>query len=334
VDSGGVWRIDTINPDGSGRQTLTRCRTVPGTCGFEFFAWSPDGKRFAFERHQTLYNGSEPSKPVHDDVRLFVVSADGSGETRIPGCGRPWLACGTFTWAPDNRRIAFSRGGSVYVVDTLGGRPVRIIHGHCCSGGPFWSGGPFLSPNGSSILFGSTRGGIYRVNGDGSGLTRLARGSSPSWSPDGRRIVFVSPGNGRPGNSILAMDANGSHVATLFSVGRYSAKHPYIPVWSPDGTQIAFGMAPPYWAATVRAEIWTMRADGTQLRRLYRSGAIDGPKGAIPVWSPDGKLIAFGRPGVQHRGLVLLHASGKPRPRRLAPDAEEFAWQSLPRSTK
>jgi hypothetical protein len=198
------FRIDTIRPDGSGRQTHARCTGPQSTCSYGAFAWSLDGRRFAFERGAHVCCAP---KGEHPNVHLFVVKADGSGENRIPGCGPPWLSCANFAWAPDSRRIAFARSGSLFVVDTRSGRPLRITRSlSCCTGGPFWS------RRGRTIVFATPRG-IYRVNADGTGLAKLADGQNPSWSPDGRQIAFEM------GNSISTMNADGSDSTRLFSAG-------------------------------------------------------------------------------------------------------------------
>jgi Tol biopolymer transport system component len=300
---------------------LTRCAVPQRKCAFGEFAWSPNGKRFAFQRG---YGVCCLPKGKRANVPLFVINADGSGEKRIPGCGLPWPSCDNFAWAPDNRRIAFTRRGSVYVVDTRGGRPVRITHSPlCCDGGPVWS------PDGSAILLGTPQG-IYRVDSDGTRLTKLADGKHPNWSPDGRHIAFEDPGN-----SISTMDADGSNVAQLFSAGNGpKGTSPQFPAWSPDGSRIAFEKTPdatPGKPGGFEAEIWTMQADGTKPRRLYRSGVgIDGP--AIPIWAPNGKLIAFA--GAAGNGVYLIDARGETRRRLLTPDAAGFAWQSIPRPSR
>jgi Tol biopolymer transport system component len=315
------YRIDTIKPDGSGQRTLTRCTGPRSSCAYGAFAWSPDGTRFAFERGLHVCCAPKGERP---NVHLYVIKADGSAEKQIPGCGPPWPSCDAFAWSPDSKRIAFARSGSLFVVNTLSGRLVRLTHSHS-EGGPLWS------PRGSTILF-ATPGGIYRVNADGTGLAKLADGANPSWSPDGKQVAFET------GNSISTMDADGSNVTQLFVAGNGpKGTSPELPAWSPDGTQIAFEKTPdttPDTPGGFAAEIWTMQADGSQPRLLYRSGVgIAGP--AVPVWSPDGKLIAFGDPAMSgNGGLFLIDASGEPRVRLLTAAADTFAWQSLSRPSR
>ena len=103
-------------------------------------------------------------------------------------------------------------------------------------------GYPDLSPDGTKIVFASTRAGgpalIYVMNVDGSGVAQLTDVPSgdtlPVWSPDGTKIAFQSL---RDGNyEIYVMNAGGSGQTNL-------TNHPgkdLEPSWSPDGSQIYF----------------------------------------------------------------------------------------------
>ena len=127
-----------------------------------------------------------------------------------------------------------------------------------------------------SMAGGQSSGGLYVVNPDGSGKRRVvetAGHATPSWSPDGRRIVFQT----RSGPGLTVVNADGSGQQRL-TIGNH-------PAWSPDGQRIAFGRADNKqrdW------DIFVMNADGSEQRRLVRHGTD-------PRWSPDGRTIAFVR---------------------------------------
>jgi hypothetical protein len=132
---------------------------------------------------------------------------------------------------------------------------------------------------------GERRWSIYVMDSDGSNRTQLVDAqaeflSAPSWSPDGARVAFVSDRDGAA--DIWVMDSDGSNPVNLT---RHEAKD-HSPAWSPDGEWIAFASVRDslYW------ELYLMRADGSDLRRLtWWEDASD----LWPTWSPDGTRLAF-----------------------------------------
>jgi Tol biopolymer transport system component len=196
---------------------------------------------------------------------------------------------------------------------------------------------------GSKIAFTSFRNGdfdLYVMNADGTRQRRLtpARGfSAPAWSPDGRRIAFVSG----PGACILDI-----HRATFVSerdVGtrdvdisvanadgsglRRLTRGPGVdcaPVWSPDGQKIAFQRL------LVRGEgekivgfdfdVYVINADGSEERNLTGDALSE-----RPVWSPDGRKIAFSSGPDGAGGVYVMNADGSER-RWLTRNRGYLAW--------
>lgn len=140
---------------------------------------------------------------------------------------------------------------------------------------------------------------IYVMRSDGSDPTRLTHNAAndiqPMWSPDGRRIVFVSDRDGN--REIYVMNADGNEQLNL-------THHPaedWTPCWSPDGQRIAFtSFRDGNW------EIYVMNADGTNPQRLTRHTAAD----YSPAWSPDGQRIAFVSNRDGNLEIYLMNADG------------------------
>jgi TolB protein len=125
---------------------------------------------------------------------------------------------------------------------------------------------------------------IYSVTATGAQRRPLTRGHKfssfdPSYSPRGKRIVFV---RSFKQFDLWTMNANGGHLTRLTSSG---TEDEATPSWSPDGKEIAFAIEKPVAAQG----IWLIDRDGGNRRQLT-DGADVGPS-----WSPDGSMIAFAR---------------------------------------
>ena len=107
--------------------------------------------------------------------------------------------------------------------------------------------------------------------------------STPSWSPDGSKIVFSSDMDGKWSSNIYVMDSDGTNITRLTtnedSIDTSAS-------WSPDGSKIVFSSdMDGQWGYN----LYVMDSDGTNITRLTKQDSSD----MSPSWSPDGSKIAF-----------------------------------------
>src|SRR5205807_10029938 len=122
----------------------------------------------------------------------------------------------------------------------------------------------------------------------GTGLKRLtndfALDDHPAWSPDGKRLAFVSTRQpaAKPGqawNGIYVMNAAGSGVRRLSGTDAAD----YSPAWSPRGDHIAFASGSGEAGGT---DLYVLKPDGTGRRLVVRDGGW-------PTFSHDGTRLYF-----------------------------------------
>jgi Tol biopolymer transport system component len=264
-----VWAVDVATGD---RRVITEDNAVQPS-------WSPDGARIAYWKVDSSGNRD-----------IYTVPATGGEPVAITSdTATDWSPA----WSPDGRFLFFSsdRGGSMNLwrvaIDAQSGRTM----------GPFE---PITTPALNSGLLNFSRDGtriayvsqiasrnISRVDFDArlertsSAPVPVTRGSRylrfPSVSPDGKSIAYTSD------EKLVVSLVDGSEFRQLTD-GEFRDRAPR---WSPDGSTLLF-----YSNRTGTYEVWSVRLDGSGLRQV----TYGGPDVTFfyPVWSPDGRRVAFG----------------------------------------
>jgi Tol biopolymer transport system component len=312
---GSLVAVDPSNPGAAGE--ITSC--APG-CSIADPAWSPSGRSVAFIEGAFAVN--HPSR-----MSLYVSSANGEDLKRLAPCGDCGWTGSRLAWSPNDKWIVFShddfRTGRqpLWVVAAAGGKPHPLTHCHtrCADLQPTWS------PNGQLLLFERITKSdwstptLFAIRPNGTGLREIVAGEDPEWSPDGREIAFEDS------HGIEIANADGGDVHLLFS--QTGGAGPGVPSWSPDGKKLVF-FNTPGGPSNYTAQVWTMNADGSDQHRLYQSGCCVGDW-AAPIWSPDGKMIAFSADSAG--GTYVINADGSDL-KKLTPNGgfATMSWQKLP----
>ncbi len=239
-------------------------------------AWSSDGKQVVYQRvdftarpqNQELYSWEPDMEMQYTDVfprfsrdgrlaisdirnlattataSISVMNADGT-DRKIIFQDRSGAAM-VPTWSPDGQWVAFGFGGFFGARET---EPAKVM----------------------------------MVRADGTGQARdltkgLPNSGFPTWSPDGRRIVYRVWGSGGLGLRELTL-ADGE-------VKILTTEWDNFPAFSPDGSIVTFTRRS---ATTKDYDIFTMRADGTDIKQLTTTPGND----SHSSWSPDGKYILW-----------------------------------------
>lgn len=252
-----IWSMDY---DGSNQTQITRYNSIS-----VFPTVSPDGRLLAF----TSYAKGAPG--------IFVHSLETNRALRF--YNQPASMTATPEFTPDGQHILFSSTAAgvgypqIFMANLDGTGLRRLTFARSIDVEPR------VNPRtGAEVVFVSGRSGppqIYKMSIEGADVVRLTSGEgeavNPFWHPDGQHIVFSWTRGYEPGNyNIFIMDiATRQTVQLTHGVGRNEN-----PSWAPDGRHIAFTSN-----RSGSPQIWTMLADGRELRQLTTRG-----RNEKPVW--------------------------------------------------
>jgi TolB protein len=227
-------------------------------------SWSPDGRKLVYAY----------------DHGIWVMNSDGSGATKLYSTlswvGEPVFdPSGTKIYYATESKTAYSaRYVSLHVMNADGSNNVKLTDTSDCRE-------PSVSPDGRSIAYLSKLAGNYDiwvmdVNSRKSMQVTDTKGdeSSPSWSPDGTRLLYSFAGD------IYTQEPDAPKAVRLTDDESNNIE----PSYSPDGDMIVFSSD-----RDGSYDLWIMHADGTHMKKL----TMDRSSERAPAWSPDGNRIAY-----------------------------------------
>ena len=258
-------------------------------------------------------------------VHIYTVNPDGTDNRSTSNA--PEILDGLPTWSPTGKEIAFTSNQSqdyeIWIMNEDGSNRLKLTD---MTG---WDGLPRWSPDGSKIVFVGERGDaaghksfeIFIMDSDGNNVKnltciehldthsheghshRVAWDSCPTFSPDGKKLLFASNRDGDNSRPLLyIMNTDGSDQKKFGGPAEIDGTEPD---WSPVTNQIVFCRG-----SAAKGESWVMDG-GSPLPLITARKITDNPdNNRSPVWSPDGKQIAFISDKYGNDDVFIMNADG------------------------
>ena len=231
-------------------------------------AWSPDGRMIAYIRYHS------------DNPGLYLVSPEGRDNRLLLAV--QWT---TPAWSPDSRWLVFSvaYAGAMYKVKA-DGDSLTLLTDEGENFLPDWSVTDRIAYDSNKDNPGQGNL-VWVMDSDGKNgrcicPKDIGECRSPSWSPDGSRLVFYRYYDGLHWPELAVMDSAGRGVVRLTTDTLYDDK----PDWSPDGSVVA--------VSSGESHEYRIRLINVTDRTWEW---LDPARAMSPTWSPSGDRICFAK---------------------------------------
>lgn len=334
---GGNYNIWVVPVSGEEPKRLT---SLPVGFRARFPRWSPDGRWIAYEVDHHLPYESE----IYD---IYVIPSAGGEPRNLTNSS--WSNETNVTWSPDSRYIAFTAsinqanrmtallGGGILTAEIATGKLKQIS--------PRGGGDLHWSPDGKFIVYSANRvrtptfydnGDLYAIPAQG-GEERLltpntvgTKEQDPEWSPDSKKIAYITDRNGYDNVAVLDLATGESKLLTDTNFDHAN------PTWSPDGASIAYVVNQEY-----NYYIETIGPNGGKPVRITDRKGVNGGMERIQLrgsfhWLPNSREIVYTYMSPANTSDLWIIDRNGGTPRRITDsrdpslkDESRFIWPEL-----